>query len=236
MLKEWSPSRKLAAVVLLLAAVVAVAAAASGGDDGPSKAAAASAEAGTDGASGGDTGSGSTAGSTSSGSTEGTDTSTGSSGGSTSDGSSGQSEADLPPQAALPLEPKVSGTKGLHDGDEVTITVDADEGSSIYGVEMRMCRADSVIRNDGDMLPTVTGQCASKALSPGADGYKVVPNAPPYADMTATYKVGTGTDTYQLDDATSNSVTCDADHPCVLAVKYQIPNGFGFRTYPLTFS
>jgi hypothetical protein len=220
-------------MVLVLAAVVAVAAAAKGGDDGSSKARTASADLGTDGTSG-DTGGGTSDGGTTAGSTTGADT--GGSGGSTSDGSSGQTEAELGPPAPLPLEPEISHTKGLRDGDEVTIDVKADDGSLIYGVEMRMCRADSVIRNDGDMLPTVTGQCASKPLSPGADGHKIVPSEAPHEQVTTTYKVGTGTDTYELDDASTNSVTCDADHPCVLAVKYQIPNGFGFRTYPLTFS
>ena len=96
----------------------------------------------------------------------------------------------------------------------MTVTVKADKGSLIYGVEMRMCRAGAAITNDGDWLPTVTGQCASKGLSPGADGYKIVPSEGDRTQVTATYKVGTGTDTYMMDDGTKNSVTCDAAHPC----------------------
>ena len=215
MWKRWSPSRKLAAVVLLVGVVVAGAAAASSSSHDGSSSASASNSSGAAGKSGG----------AASGTGQG------------GKGSSGSTTTMVtPPPAPLPIEPTVQHTTGLHAGDEVTISVKADKGSQIFAVEMRMCRAGSVISNGGDWLPTVTGQCASKGLSPGTDGYKVVSGAPPFSEVTAGYKVGTGTDTYKMDDGTTSSVTCDSSHPCVLAVKYQIPNGFGFRTYPLTFS
>lgn len=220
MLNGWSPSRKLAGVVLLLVVVVAGIAAASRSGDGDAAASRAAASTSAD-------GTGGTTGST----TKDGAATTGGDDGSTADAPQGTT-----PPAPLPLEAKVVGTTGLHDGDDVTVTVDADPGSQVFGVEMRMCKAGTVVRNDGDMLPSVTGNCASKPLAPGADGYKIVPGKAPFSSVTATYKVGVGTDTFQMDDASMTSVTCDHDHPCVLAVKYQIPDGFGFRTYPLTFS
>jgi hypothetical protein len=219
--KGWSPSRKLAAVVLLVVLVVAGAAIASSNNDGSASARTAdtSSAGGPKSAGAGGSGSG-----TSQEGKAGSDR-----------GASSTPDTTLPP-APLPLKAEVKGTKGLTDGDEVTITVRADKDSQVFAVEMRLCRQGTVVSNDGDMLPTVTGQCASKPLSPGTDGFKVASGEPPFDQVTATYKVGTGTDTYKMDDGTENSVTCDASHPCVLAVKYQIPNGFGFRTYPLTFS
>lgn len=239
--QAWSPSRKLAAVVLVVAAAIAVFAASSSSDDGRSRASTDADElaVGPDGKPlpgsgdlGSDAGAGTDAGSDAAAGGSGTGTS-----GAADGGSSAGAGADAPyVPPALPLDAEVEGTKGLQAGDVVTVTVDAEEGSLIYGVEMRMCRAGTVVRNDGDMLPTVSGNCISKPLSTGADAYKVVASDGARTSVTATYTVGTGTDTFPLDDGGTGSVTCDADHPCVLAVKYQIPDGFGFRTYPLTFS
>lgn len=147
-----------------------------------------------------------------------------------------QGDPHAAPDAPLPLKATVTNLAGLRAGDEVKIAVQADEGSLIYAVELRMCRAGTVIQNDGDMLPTVTGRCAAHPLSAGASGFLQVAGKPPYQEMVASYTVGVGTDTFPLDEGGTGSVTCDRDHPCVLAVKFQIPNGFGFRTYPLTFA
>jgi hypothetical protein len=216
--KGWSPSRKLAAVVLLVVVVVAGAAIASSNNDG-SAAAHSTSDSST---AGGTAGAGAT----------------GDNAGEGQVGKDGRPSTTGPttPPAPLPVKAQVKGTAGLHSGDKVTISVEADKGSFIYAVEMRMCRADAVLDNDGDELPTVTGQCVSKPLAPGTDGFKIAESDGDRTKITADYIVGAGTDTYTMDDGTQSSVTCDADHPCLLWVKYQIPNGFGFRTYPLTFS
>jgi hypothetical protein len=213
--KAWSPSRKLAAVVLLVGVVVAAAAAASSSSHSGSASARTSDSASTGGA-----GSAGGAGGAGAG----------------KDGQGGSSTTAVTTPAPLPVEAQVKGTTGLHSGDKVTISVKADKDSFIYAVEMRMCRADAVLNHDGDELPTVTGQCASQPLAPGTDGFKIVESDGNRTEINAEYIVGTGTDTYQMDDGTTAAVTCDAAHPCLLWVKYQIPNGFGFRTYHLTFS
>lgn len=151
-------------------------------------------------------------------------------------GSGIQGDPQAAPGAPLPLKANVTNLSGLRSGDEVKVAVTAEKGSAIYGVEMRVCKAGTVIRNDGDMLPTVTGRCAAHPLSSGTSGFLQVPAAPPYQEIVATFKVGVGTDAFPLDDGGTGSVTCDRSHPCLLAIKFQIPNGFGFRTYPLTFA
>jgi len=215
--RGWTPSRKLATVAVVLIGLVAlVAVLSSSGGNGSSGASAADRSASSTGGAG--------------------------SGGTTSGGSSGSSSkgggstTTTLTNTQLPVAATVTGNKGLKSGDTVTITVKADKGSNIFAVEMRMCRADAVLHADGDELPTVTGQCISKELAPKTDGFKIVESDGSRTELTATYVVGTGTDTYRMDDGTEAHVTCDASHPCVLWVKYQIPNGFGFRTYPLTFS
>jgi hypothetical protein len=215
--------RIVAAVVVVLALlglVVALSADTGSTDAAKGKGANATSSTGAGGAAGSD------GGSTADGGTAGTD-------GAPVDGAGGTDSATQPP---LPVEATVIGTTGLHAGDEVTVTVTADDGSKVYAVEMRQCEAGAVIHNDGDMRPSVAGKCAQGAISPGADAYKIVPSEGDRTAVTATYRVGVGSNTFQREDGSMDTVTCDHDHPCVLAVKYQIPDGFGFRTYPLTFA
>ena len=218
-LSTWSASRKLASAVLFVAllALLGVLASRSSGSAAADRSGSAAA-----GATGGDPGSTS---STAAG---------GGPGG--ADAVSTNGVSTKPDTTPLPLAAEIMNTTGLHNGDEVVVDATAEHGSLLYGVEMRLCKEGTIIANDGDMLPTVAGQCASEALSPGGDGYKIVPSEGARTEVHTTYKVSTGTNTFPLDDGGTGSVTCDAGHPCVLAVKYQIPNGFGFRTYPLTFA
>jgi hypothetical protein len=53
--------------------------------------------------------------------------------------------------------------------------------------------------------------------------------------MDLKFRVGEGTSTYKTQDGDPVSITCGHGHPCTLAVKFQIPNGYGFRTYPLEY-
>ena len=229
MWKGWSPSRKLATVTIVLIGLLAVIAVASSGGGGSSSSASTS-DRSTSTTEGSSTGTGGAATTSTGGEPAATSTSGG------ADAGAGPGGAYTIASAQLPLTADISNTNGLHDGDVVSIDIAADKGSLIYGAEMRMCKKGTKITDDGQMLPTATGWCISKALSPGADGYKVQAGERPYDHLTATYKVGEGTDTYTMDDGSQGSVTCDKDNPCVLAVKFQVPNGFGFRTYPLTFS
>jgi hypothetical protein len=219
-LSTWSASRKLASAVLavVLLALLGVRASRDSGGAPADRASQSTGGSETNG----------------SGSTSPTDASAGDASAADEETSNGVSTR--PDTTPLPLASKVSNTTGLRNGDEVKVDATAESGSLLYGVEMRLCKEGTIIANDGDLLPTVAGQCASEALSPGGDGYKIVASEGDRTEVHTTYTVSTGTNTFPLDAGGTGSVTCDADHPCVLAVKYQIPDGFGFRTYPLTFA
>ena len=136
----------------------------------------------------------------------------------------------------VPLTTKVSNTKGLADGDPVSLLVEPDKGSVVYGFEVFLCRGDATYVTDADVRPTYTGKCVTKPLSSVSQNYLVARSGPPYSSAEATFHVGVGTDTYQTRDGKTVSVTCDATNPCALVLKLQFPNDYGFQTIPLTFT
>ena len=142
---------------------------------------------------------------------------------------------DVVPSDQLPLEARVSSTTGLADGDAVTIAVTANAGSEIFGAEARLCAGTAVVQRDADMRPSRTGQCISSPLSSVSDDLVVAMSAPPYASVELTYRVGIGSETYTTQAGNQATITCDQSHPCLLAVKFQVPGGYGFRTYPVDF-
>jgi len=150
--------------------------------------------------------------------------------------SGAQPASVMTPVKDLPLDVSVDGTKGVSDGDAVTVHVTAKDGSKIFGADARLCRGDAVIENSGDYAPTQGGQCIAGTLSAGSDGFVEAPGAAPYASLDLTFRAGVGTSTYTMGDGTPVSITCGPGHPCTLVVRFQIPNGFGFRSYPLSFA
>lgn len=136
----------------------------------------------------------------------------------------------------LPVEATVvSTTSGLADGDVVTIEVAAQDGSQVYVAEARLCAGDQEISEDIDMRPSLTGKCVSSPLSAGSDDFVSVDSAPPYETLRLDFRVGVGSQTYTTQSGDEATVTCDREHPCVVAVKFQVPNGYGFRTYPVEY-
>ncbi|CAB5078108.1 unannotated protein [freshwater metagenome] len=135
----------------------------------------------------------------------------------------------------MPMSVSVSKTSGLHSGDVVSVTATPSNGSQAFGVEARLCRGDASIQFDGQMLPTRAGLCISKPFSDGTDSFIEVLNKPPYGPIVVTFRVGTGSQTFGLQDGTQSTITCDATHPCQLVLKMQYPNGFGFQGFPLVF-
>lgn len=135
----------------------------------------------------------------------------------------------------MPMSVSVSQTSGLHSGDVVSVTATPSNGSQAFGVEARLCRGDASIQFDGQMLPTRAGLCIPKPFSDGTDSFIEVLNKPPYGPIVVTFRVGTGSQTFGLQDGTQSTITCDATHPCQLVLKMQYPNGFGFQGFPLVF-
>ena len=139
------------------------------------------------------------------------------------------------PVKTLPLDVKIDKKSGLSDGDTVTVHVTAKSGSKIYGADARLCQADPVIDNSADYAPTQGGQCIAAPLTASSDAYVEQAGADPYSSLDLPFRVGTGTSTYQMQDGTGVSITCGSGHPCTLVVRLQIPHGFGFQSFDLSF-
>lgn len=139
------------------------------------------------------------------------------------------------PVQNLPLDVEVDRKSGLSDGDTVTVHVTAESGSKIYGADARLCRAHAVIENSADFAPTQGGQCIAAPLSSGSDAHVEQAGVDPFSSLDLPFRVGTGTSTYQVQDGSSASITCGGGHPCTLVVRLQVPNGFGFQMFDLSF-
>ena len=135
----------------------------------------------------------------------------------------------------MPMSVSVSATEGLVSGDVVSVKASPSNGSQAFGVEARLCRGDVAIAFDGQMFPTRAGLCVPKPFSAGTDSFVEVANQPPYGPVTVNFTVGTGSQTFTMQDGSQTTITCDAAHPCQLVLKLQYPNGFGFQGVPLTF-
>lgn len=135
----------------------------------------------------------------------------------------------------MPVEIDVSATKGLRNSSTVTVRGVPQPGSSLFGIEARLCRGDVAITNDIDFRPTMAGLCAVSPLSPGTDARVSEAAAPPYQSVDLTFRVGAGTTTFLTQTNDEAIVTCDDTHPCQLVLKLQYPGAFGFMGIPVTF-
>ena len=135
----------------------------------------------------------------------------------------------------LPVVVSVSSTKNLTDGQLIAIHVQPAGKSLIYGFEARLCAPKAVFQVEYDFYPTQTGNCVNAALSPGTDYHGVVQAKAPYLSADLTFRVGEGTNTYTDVDGKKVTITCGHGHPCQLVLLLQVPYGFGFQTYPLSF-
>ncbi|MEJ5256039.1 MAG: hypothetical protein WHS89_11860 [Acidimicrobiales bacterium] len=139
------------------------------------------------------------------------------------------------PPPTLPVTVRMSSTDGLVDGQPVTIRVEAKEHSEMYGFEARICRADATFRGLYDFFPTVAGTCAAEPLSPNSDVYLRVQGEFPYQAAEGTIRVGMGSNTFTLEDDRRATVSCDREHPCKLVLMIQVPYGFGFQEFPISY-
>lgn len=135
----------------------------------------------------------------------------------------------------MPMSVKVTETTGLRSGDVIAVTASPSNGSQAFGVEARLCRGDVAIAFDGQLFPTRAGLCIPTPFAEGTDSFVEVVNKPPYGPISLAFRVGTGSQTFKVQDGSSATVMCDASHPCQLVLKLQYPGGFGFQGVPLTF-
>lgn len=135
----------------------------------------------------------------------------------------------------MPVNVAVSTTTGLRSGEVVNVTASPENGSPVYGVEARLCSGTASIQFDGQLFPTRAGLCLPKPFAEGTDSFVEVKNEPPYGPVAVKFRVGTGSQTFALQDGTQSTITCDSTNPCQIVLKMQYPNGFGFQGVPVTF-
>lgn len=142
------------------------------------------------------------------------------------------------PPPVLPAKVKLSGTQGLRDGDPVNIRIDAEEGSQVFAFTVHLCRRDAKIRNDYDFLAAPGGKanCTANPLSPRSDGPLRFQGEGEFRSVQGTFRVGIGTDRFETIDGTQGTIACGPGNPCKLVLKIQVPYGFGYQEFPITYA
>jgi hypothetical protein len=142
----------------------------------------------------------------------------------------------LPPPE-LPVTVRMSSTSDLVDGQPISISITPKEGfpSEVYGFEARFCKADATFRGLYDFFPTVASKCINAPVSSNSDAYLEVRGSQPYQLAEGTIRAGIGSDAFTTEDDKGVQITCDQSHPCKLVLMIQVPYGFGFQEFPLTY-
>jgi len=139
------------------------------------------------------------------------------------------------PLADLPLTVKASDTSGLKDGDKVSFHIVPTANSQVFGVSIRLCEGDAPFPALDDFEPATAGKCIGHALSANSDLLVETGGSPPYQGLDAEFRVGVGTDSFQMTDGTAVTITCGPANPCQLVLLLQVPDAFGFQMYPVTY-
>ncbi len=124
-----------------------------------------------------------------------------------------------------------------------TITVTANAGSNVYGVDARICEPGADLQFSADLNPTQTGHCAPTALGAGGSALVSVATAPPNLTATLSFNIVPGSSTWTDSGGTTHTITCDYTTnatPCGLWLRIAVPagqnNGTEFKHYDLTFA
>jgi len=136
----------------------------------------------------------------------------------------------------MPLTVSVSDTSHLKDGDNVSIHVVAKPGSAVYGFEARQCAIGVVYNDDALQRPTLGGNCAAQAVSSRSQPYGEFLSDPPNKSVDGAFRVGVGSNTFTTRYGRTVTITCGPGHPCMLVLKLQFPNDYGFEAIPLRFT
>jgi hypothetical protein len=150
-------------------------------------------------------------------------------------GDDGPAKTGTTAPRTLPAIISVSSTSNLTDGQAIAIHVTPKKGSSMYGFEARICAPDAVMKVEYDFYPDQTGFCVLYPLSKDSDAHVVSQAQPPYSVADMTFRVGVGTSDYTDVHGRHVTITCGPGHPCQLVLLLQVPYGFGFATYQLTY-
>jgi len=117
------------------------------------------------------------------------------------------------------------GPLNMVGGVTVHIHVDAGSGSTIGGVNVRLCKPGLDITETTAFFPTQGGNCIpSSFVANRDDSFKTQASAPPNTSVDVDFKVGRGTKTFTWDGgAQTSTVTCNAQNPCALWVDAVVP-------------
>lgn len=142
----------------------------------------------------------------------------------------------LPPPE-LPITVRLSATTDLVDGQPISISVTPKDGfpTEVYGFEARFCKADATFSGLYDFFPTVSAKCIDAPVSASSDAYLEVRGSQPYQIAEGTIRAGVGSNAFTTEDDKGVRITCDGDHPCKLVLMVQVPYGYGFQEFPLTY-
>ena len=150
--------------------------------------------------------------------------------------------ADVATVTAVATTPAFAGqgTNGLVAGQSISIRVDRVGTNNINAIEVRLCKSGANIAMDSDFNPSQGGKCINAPFAGSTNNDSVLADgvpgsSPTYA--TATFAVGTGTNTFTRQNSQTATITCDSSNPCELWVKVMTAaNANQFKHFNVTYA
>ena len=136
--------------------------------------------------------------------------------------------ADIATVTAVASTPAFTdqATNGLVAGQTISIRADRVGTNNISAIEVRLCKSGANISQDSDFNPSQGGKCINAPFAGSTNNDVVAADGQPGATptfATATFAVGTGTNTFTRQNGQTATITCNATNPCELWVKVSTP-------------
>jgi len=136
--------------------------------------------------------------------------------------------ADIATVTAVASTPAFTNqaTNGLVAGQTISIRADRVGTNNISAIEVRLCKSGANITQDSDFNPSQGGKCINAPFAGSTNNDFVAADGQPGATptfATATFAVGTGTNSFTRQNGQTATITCDATNPCELWVKVSTP-------------
>lgn len=151
-------------------------------------------------------------------------------------------DAGVATVTAVATTPAFTGqtTNGLVAGQSISIRADRVGTNNISSIQVRLCKAGSNVEFDSDFNPSTGGKCINAPFAGTTNDDTVAADGQPGATPTfavATFRVGTGTNTYTRQNGQTATITCDASNPCVLYVKVSTTaNPNQYKSFDVTYA
>ena len=131
-------------------------------------------------------------------------------------------------------------TNGLVAGQSISIRADRVGTNNIGSIQVRLCKSGSNVAFDSDFNPSTGGKCINAPFAGTTNDDTVSADGLPGASPTyaeATFRVGTGTNTFTRQNGQTALITCDASNPCELWVKVSTTaNPNQYKSFPITYA